>query len=98
MGIPRGRAGPVPGPLSKIACDPDALEAFYRQHVALVTRFVSRRVADPHVVADLTAQVFVAVIGSAHTYRPNRGPQAAWLYGIARNVIAQEFRRNASER
>jgi RNA polymerase sigma factor (sigma-70 family) len=98
MGIPRDRADPEAGPLSKIAYDPDALEAFYRQHVALVTSFVARRVADPHVVADLTAQVFVAVIGSAHSYRPSRGPQAAWLYGIARNVIAQESRRNASER
>jgi RNA polymerase sigma factor (sigma-70 family) len=94
MGIPRDRAGP----LSKIAYDPDALEAFYRQHVALVTRFVARRVADPHLVADLTAQVFVAVIGSAHNYRPSQGPQAAWLYGIARNVIAQESRRSATER
>jgi RNA polymerase sigma factor (sigma-70 family) len=98
MGIPRDRADPAAGPLSKIAYDPDTLEAFYRQHVALVTRFVARRVADPHMVADLTAQVFVAAIGSAHTYHPSRGPQAAWLYGIARNVIAQESRRNASER
>ncbi len=88
MGIPRGRADPAAGRLSKIARDPDALEAFYRRHVALVTRFVARRVADPHMIADLTAEVFLAVISSAHTYRPGRGPQAAWLYGIARNVIA----------
>ncbi|HTW02935.1 MAG TPA: sigma-70 family RNA polymerase sigma factor [Streptosporangiaceae bacterium] len=98
MGIPRGRPGPAAGPFSTIAHDPDALEAFYRQHVALVTRFVARRVADPHMVADLTAQVFLAVIGSAHSYRPSRGPQSAWLYGIARNVIAEESRRSASER
>ena len=98
MGIPGGRADPAAGRLSEIARDPAALEAFYRQHVVLVTRFVARRVADPHLVADLTAEVFVAAISSAHTYRPSRGPQAAWLYGIARNVIARESRRSASER
>jgi RNA polymerase sigma-70 factor (ECF subfamily) len=48
-------------------------------------------------VADLTAEVFLAVIDSAHTYRPGRGTQLAWLYGIARNVIAGERRRAAHE-
>jgi RNA polymerase sigma factor (sigma-70 family) len=88
---------PAPGPLSRIAHDTAAFEAFYREHVTLVTRFVARRVADPNVVADLTAEVFLAVIGSAHAYRPSRGPQVAWLYGIARNVIAGERRRAAQE-
>jgi RNA polymerase sigma factor (sigma-70 family) len=88
---------PAAEPLSRIAHDPDTLEAFYREHVTLITRFVARRVADPHAVADLTAEVFLAAIGSAHTYHPSRGPQVAWLYGIARNVIAGERRRVAHE-
>lgn len=59
--------------LPGIARDPAAFEVFYRLHVATVTRFVARRVADPHTVADLTAEVFLAVIGSAHTYqKPDR--------------------------
>jgi RNA polymerase sigma-70 factor (ECF subfamily) len=72
-------------------------EEFYRRHVAAVTRFMARRAADPHAVADLTADVFLAVIGSAHTYRPGLGTELAWLYGIARNVIAGEARRAAQE-
>ena len=93
-----GRAGRQrPGPLARIGHDPEALEAFYTEHVTAVTRFVARRVADPHTVADLTAEVFLAVIDSAHTYRPGRGTQLAWLYGIARNVIAGERRRAAHE-
>src|SRR6202050_5421915 len=60
-------------PLSRIARDPAAFEAFYREHVTLVTRFVARRVADPHAVADLTAEVFLAVISSAHGHRSARG-------------------------
>lgn len=85
------------GDLPGIARDPAAFEVFYRLHVVTVTRFVARRVSDPHTVADLTAEVFLAVIGSAHTYRPSRGSQRAWLYGIARNVIGGERRRVATE-
>ena len=73
-----------PGSFARIGHDPDAFASFYREHVTTVTRFVARRVADPHTVADLTAEVFLAVIGSAHTYRPGRGTQVAWLYGIGR--------------
>ena len=83
--------------LPGIARDPAAFEVFYRLHVVTVTRFVARRVADPHTVADLTAEVFLAVIDSAHTYRRGRGSQRAWLYGVARNVIAGERRRAAAE-
>ena len=90
-------ADPEIGDFPAIARDPAAFEVFYRLHVANVTRFVARRVSDPHTVADLTAEVFLAVIGSAHTYRPSRGTQRAWLYGIARNVIAGERRRAAAE-
>jgi RNA polymerase sigma-70 factor (ECF subfamily) len=88
---------PAARPLSRIARDPAAFEVFYREHVTLVTRFVARRVADPHAVADLTAEVFLAVIASAHAYRPSKGAPVAWLYGIARNVIAGERRRAAHE-
>ena len=95
-GTGRGTGG-RPVPLSQIARDPAAFEAFYREHVTLVTRFVARRVADPHAVADLTAEVFLAAIASARTYRPSRGSQMAWLYGIARNLIAGERRRAAYE-
>jgi len=77
--------------------DPELFEEFYRRHVDAVTSFVARRVADPHTVADLTAEIFLAVLDSAHTYRPGRGSETAWLYGIARNVVAGEYRRMARE-
>jgi RNA polymerase sigma-70 factor (ECF subfamily) len=85
-------------PVRSIGTDPAAFTQFYRAHVDDVTRFVARRVADPHRVADLTAQVFVAVIDAAPRYRGSFGGPRTWLYGIARNVIAAEFRRAARER
>jgi hypothetical protein len=42
------------------------------------------------VAADLTADVFLAVIESAAGYPPVRGSQIGWLFGVARNVIADE--------
>jgi RNA polymerase sigma-70 factor, ECF subfamily len=80
-----------------IASDPDAFEAFYRRHVEAVQRFAARRVDDPFLAADLTADIFLAAIDSAPTYRPDRGTPVRWLYGIARNVVGAERRRSARE-
>ena len=82
---------------AEITSDADAFERFYRQHVEAVQRFVARRVDDPYLAADLTADVFVAVIESAGTYRRSPGEPVAWMFGIARNVVAGERRRRAKE-
>ena len=82
-------------PVRSIGTDPAAFTQFYRAHVDDLTRFVARRVADPHQVADLTAQVFVAVIDAAPRYRGSFGGPRTWLYGIARNVLSAHWRRQA---
>jgi RNA polymerase sigma-70 factor (ECF subfamily) len=89
------RAG---APVRSIGTDPAAFTEFYRAHVDEVTRFVARRVADPELAADLTAEVFLAVIDAAAAYRGSFGGPRTWLFGIARNVIAAEVRRSARER
>jgi RNA polymerase sigma factor (sigma-70 family) len=81
--------------IPRIGHDPNAFEAFYREYVEAVQRFISRRVHDPHLAADLTADVFLAVINNAASYDPRRGDPAAWLHGIARNVVSGEHRRVA---
>ncbi|WP_020663568.1 RNA polymerase sigma factor [Amycolatopsis benzoatilytica] len=82
----------APGPFGS---DPAAFEAFYRAHLDLVYGFVARRVSDPHLAADLTAEVFLAAIESAHTYQETRGSLTGWLFGVARNVVNAERRRAA---
>jgi RNA polymerase sigma factor (sigma-70 family) len=84
--------------IRSIGTDPAAFSQFYRAHADEVTRFVARRVADPHLAADLTAEVFLAVIDAAARYRGSFGGPRTWLYGIARNVIAAELRRSMRER
>jgi RNA polymerase sigma factor (sigma-70 family) len=93
----RGSNGQSPSAVGRIAADPDAFEDFYREHIEAVQRFVARRVPDPHLAADLTADVFLAAIDSAPTFRPGRVEPIAWLYGIARNVVAGERRRAGRE-
>ncbi|QLQ11051.1 MAG: sigma-70 family RNA polymerase sigma factor [Nocardioidaceae bacterium] len=79
--------------VAQIGTDPDVFEVFYRDNLETVQRFVARRVADPHLAADLTADVFLAAIDAASGYRADRGSPAGWLVGIARNTVAAEVRR-----
>lgn len=81
----------------EISTDPTAFEAFYKRHVEAVTRFMARRVDDPHTVADLVAEVFIVVLDSAHTYHPSLGSEIGWLYGVARNTLSAERQRSARE-
>ncbi|MET9887664.1 sigma-70 family RNA polymerase sigma factor [Streptomyces sp. NPDC006430] len=77
---------------------PEGFGKFYQEHVDAVLGFVTRRVTDPHLAADLTADVFLAALKAAPGYRPDRGVPIAWLYGIARNVLAGHARGSARER
>jgi RNA polymerase sigma-70 factor (ECF subfamily) len=81
-----------------IGVDPDIFEAFYREHVEELQRFIARRVDERERAADLTAEIFLAAIESAGGYRPGSGTPRAWLYGIARLVIANDTRRRGAER
>lgn len=84
--------------LQRIGTDPDAFEAFYRENVEGVQRFVARRVNDRERAADLTAEIFLAAITSAPGYRARLGSPQAWLYGIARVTVAADRRSRGRER
>jgi RNA polymerase sigma-70 factor, ECF subfamily len=84
-------------PQPALGRDPGLFEAFYRRHVRAITGFVARRVTDPHLVDDLTTEVFLAAIEGADSFQPSRGSESAWLFGIARNVLAAERRQAARQ-
>ena len=69
-----------------------------REHVEDLQRFVARRVGDRERAADLTAEIFLAAISSAHRYRPRGGTPKAWLHGIARVLVASDRHRRGRER
>ncbi|MCL3838194.1 RNA polymerase sigma factor [Aeromicrobium duanguangcaii] len=82
---------PIEG-VAAIGRDSDALEAFYREHIEAVQRFIARRVEAPEDAADLTAEVFLAAIRASRDYRGDAAAPRAWLYGIARRVVAGHHR------
>lgn len=87
----------LPPDVTAIGRDPDAFEAFYREHLPWVRRFVARRVDDPHAAADLTADIFLAAMSGAVGYRARSGTPAAWLVGVARHVVSDHWRRGVRE-
>ncbi|MFC0096275.1 RNA polymerase sigma factor [Micromonospora marina] len=84
--------------LRQIAKDPAVFRAYYKAHVSAVQNYLARRVADAERVADLTADVFLAAISAAPSYRAAKGTPLGWTYGIARNVLLTDLRRTERER
>lgn len=74
------------------ACDERAFSVFYRRHLATIVGWCVRRTGDPDLAADLTAEVFAAVLVSAARYRPAGDWATGWLIGIARNVLGHSLR------
>jgi RNA polymerase sigma factor (sigma-70 family) len=72
---------------------PRAFAAFYEHFETPVLRFFARATAQSDVVADLTAETFARALESVALYDPARGRADQWLFGIARNVLADSYRR-----
>jgi RNA polymerase sigma factor (sigma-70 family) len=81
-----------------IGCDREALEDFYRTHYTDVVRYFARRLRDPHDVADLVADTFIAAMESAERYDARRGRPLAWLLGIGHNTLRRFHRQRAADR
>lgn len=56
-----------------------------------------RRVGDPELAADLTAETFAAALGAAARYKPVGATAAPWLFAIAHNTLARSLRRRQVE-
>jgi RNA polymerase sigma-70 factor, ECF subfamily len=83
--------------LAQTPARPEAFGEFYERHETAVLGFMMRRTGEPELAADLTAEVFAAALVSVRRYRPARAPAAAWLYGIARNVLLRSAKRRRVE-
>lgn len=83
--------------LAATAADPLAFGQFYERHEKLVLAYMMRRVDQPEVAVDLAAETFAQALTAAGRFRPGPSPAAAWLLGIARNVLAMSRRRGRVE-
>jgi RNA polymerase sigma-70 factor (ECF subfamily) len=77
--------------------DPEAFGEFYRRHERDVLRFFLHWTRSAEVAADLMAETFAVVFESLHSYRAERGEARAWVFGIARNLLARSVRRGRVE-
>lgn len=73
------------------AGDREAFGDLYRLYHAPMYRVLRAQIGDG--ADDAVAETFVRAWGSLHRYRDTGVPFVGWLYGIARNVVADEFRR-----
>ncbi|WP_232248081.1 RNA polymerase sigma factor [Streptacidiphilus rugosus] len=89
---------PTDQPTAPPVRDPAGFAVFYQQHFDAVLGFVTRRTDSAHLAADLTADIFLTALEQADGYDARRGAPIAWLYGIARNVLAAHFRGSVRER
>ncbi len=76
---------------------PESFAAFYDRYELAVVGYFARRTGDVEVAADLTAEVFAAVLGAAERYRPEAPSAAGWLFTIAHNTLAKSLRRGRVE-
>jgi RNA polymerase sigma-70 factor (ECF subfamily) len=77
--------------------DPDALRALHNRLYEPVQRYVHFKVSDPQVSEDLTSEVFLRVLEALKRGKMWKTTPDAWIFGIARNVVADHYR-NASRR
>jgi RNA polymerase sigma-70 factor (ECF subfamily) len=64
----------------------------YRQYLPRILNYVRLRVNDEDLAQDLAAAVFERAVSRQHTLR-RREAFGAWLFQIARNMIAGHYRR-----
>src|SRR3954454_20678793 len=72
--------------------DRDAFEQLYRRYVRSVFGLALRRLRDRQRAEDAVQETFAAIWRSAHSYRPERGAAAPWLYTVARNALVARQR------
>lgn len=73
--------------------DPQAADCLIRRHLPRLHAFMITRATSAAEAEDLTQEVFIAVSRKIDSYRAEV-PFAAWLYAIARNKVADAWRRH----
>jgi RNA polymerase sigma-70 factor (ECF subfamily) len=78
--------------------DPAKFDALYELHFERVYCFIARRVRDRATAEDVTSEVFHKALANLPSYEWRGVPFSAWLFRIAANAIADQFKRASRER
>ncbi len=77
--------------------DPDALRTLHNRFYEAVYRYVHFKVGDPQASEDLASEVFVRVLEALKRGVAWRTTPDAWIFGIARNVVADYYRQRSRQ-
>jgi RNA polymerase sigma factor (sigma-70 family) len=83
--------------LARVRTQPEAFGVFYRRYERAVLGYFMRRVGDPELAADLTAETFAAALMSVRRYKAQRDTAAPWLFGIARHTLLRSVEKRRVE-
>ena len=72
-----------------------AIRELYLEHHKHIFRFIWSRVHDADQAEDLTGEVFVRMVTGLPSYQDRSLPFRAWLYGIARNLVIDWYRKKS---
>jgi RNA polymerase sigma-70 factor (ECF subfamily) len=101
-------AGPEPNHSMSVTTDPtdselldrmasgdrEALAIVFRRHHGTVYRFSRQMLGSKEAAEDVTQDVFVALTKSAGRFNPAVASLSTYLYGIARNLVLQRYKRS----
>ncbi|MCB0154161.1 MAG: sigma-70 family RNA polymerase sigma factor, partial [Anaerolineae bacterium] len=68
--------------------DQHALADVYDRYFDQIYRYLNYRLNEPEVAADLTAEVFLALVNTLKRDKPPQTSLSGWLYTVARNLAA----------
>lgn len=77
----------------------EGFAAFYSDNADALLRFFARRVYEPEIAVDLTAETFAQALLARRRFRGRTATEAAaWIRGIAARQLARYYRSGAIER
>jgi RNA polymerase sigma factor (sigma-70 family) len=82
---------------AKTLTEAAAFGEIYRRHEQAVLAYFLHWSATPDVATDLAAETFASALASIASYDEARGEFRAWLFGIARHVLARSLERGRVE-
>ncbi len=73
--------------------DQQALAEVYDRYFDQLYRYLNYRLAEPEVAADLTGEVFLALVQTLKAGKPPKTSLSGWLYAVARNLAADYIKK-----
>ncbi len=70
-----------------------AFRALYERYQGPIYRFALHMSGNNATAEEVTQEVFMLLIGNPKAYRPEKGPVAGYLFGMARNLTRRSIQR-----